>query len=44
MWEADEDAPRDPDPQASALSLPSEPEAGETAEAFEDVEHERLAA
>ncbi len=44
QWDAEEDAPRDPDPQASALSPPSEGDADETAEAFEEVEDERLAA
>ncbi len=44
MWEAEEDAPRDPDPQASASPLPSDAEEDATAEAFEDVEDERLAA
>jgi ParB family transcriptional regulator, chromosome partitioning protein len=43
QWQADEDEPRDPDPQAAALP-PSEPDADETAEAVEDVERERLAA
>ncbi len=43
-WQAEEDGPRDPDPQASALSPPSERDADETAEVFEEVEDERLAA
>lgn len=43
-WQAEADGPRDPDPQAPALSSPSDTEEEETAEALEDVEIERLAA
>ena len=43
-WEADEEGPRDPEPQAAALVPPSETDADEKAEGFEEVEDERLAA
>ena len=43
-WQAEDDTPRDPDPQVPALPSSSEEQEDETAEAFEDVEIERLAA
>jgi ParB family transcriptional regulator, chromosome partitioning protein len=43
QWQAEDEGPRDPDPQAAALPPPA-PDADETAEAVEDVESERLAA
>ena len=43
-WQAEEDAPRDPDPQVSAIPSPSDVDEDETAEVLEEVEIERLAA
>jgi ParB family transcriptional regulator, chromosome partitioning protein len=43
-WQAEDDAPRDPDPQVPAMPSASDVDEDETAEAFEDVEIERLAA
>jgi ParB family transcriptional regulator, chromosome partitioning protein len=43
-WQAEDDAPRDPDPQVPAMPSASDADEDEAAEAFEDVEIERLAA
>ena len=44
QWQADEDEPRDPAPQAPAMLPPSDADEDEAAEVLEDVEIERLAA
>jgi ParB family transcriptional regulator, chromosome partitioning protein len=44
QWQAEEDEPRDPDPQAAALPPPPATDEDEAAEAFEDGERERIAA